>query len=508
MWRHGGARVAAATASATATQSRSFGAVPSWVDDLRAAQAADRSTAVSYDIAIDDDMFYEERPYSFDPKIYSELSSAQRAAFCSGDTEKPYVCIGSAFLFPDWADSPVVNDPSHPAKLYWDPSSPSEKVLVQLGPHVPPALWLPIKPSHEAVKRLFRDFSHVDAVTMERYIGQMEKMQSEWEETSDATLADKPSFRASDHFKDQLRFGTVDDLRRDYPRSATLYVGTVDHPSAVERRMAADPPNPCVFSWPLLQASNEDNLTPKFSAFRTVYSKSTIVFTTRQDLAPDSDRPEGLSACTEAPVFAHIVYPDMPRMSGGKNLIRRFNDGFQTDYPEDVPVDLATGLWQFVPQGPHRLTKKFDRMVEGLPSAALGSSVDARRHAGAISTAALALAGVGAPSFERAAELLARRPEPQLRLAAAAGWALAGRDEEYAAVLAAEQDEEAARAMESHRRRTGARTMPFELQEHTLATASVVTNPEFGGTEEEIEAAAKAAAAAAAAAGVPTPSSA
>eukprot|EP01064_Diplonema_japonicum_P005580 TRINITY_DN13711_c0_g1_i1.p1 TRINITY_DN13711_c0_g1~~TRINITY_DN13711_c0_g1_i1.p1 ORF type:complete len:481 (+),score=92.62 TRINITY_DN13711_c0_g1_i1:49-1491(+) len=470
-------------------QARCFGQVPGWIGNLHEAQKADKGTSVNYDIKMYDEILYEPARYIFDEKVYEGLTLAAKAAFCGNDTDKEYVCIGEAFAFPDWGDNPVVNDPQHPAKLWWDPSVGTEKVMVQLGPHIPPALWIPIRPTHEAVKRLFSDFTTVDAIHLERYLTKFEETQQKYEEQTNTTLVESGgNFRASDHFRDGLRFGSVAELRKDYPLATTLYLGTVDHPSDIEKRILSDPPNTCLFSWPILSAKQDETDVPSYTAFRSVFSKSIVLFMTRMDLSPAFDCPEGLSVTSEAPVFAHIVYPEYPRMSGGKQLIKRFNANFGAEFPDDIPVDVAAALWRFNAVGKERLAAKLERMISTLPEK-LGRTTDERKQINEIATTTAALAGVGDEGFVQRTATLRTRPEPQLRLAVAVGYNMLGLADEFASILAAETDPEVSSAMESHSTRSKGLTSSFTLSDHSLETASNVINPTFTAqSPEELDA--------------------
>ena len=475
--------------SSKLSQMRSFMDAPAWVDSLRDAQNADRNANVSYDIQIDDDLTFTAEPFRFDEKLFRHLSETYKNAFTNHEPDKKYICIGSAFAFADYNDNPVVNDPSHEAKLYWDPSSPTEKVLVQISPYVPPSLWIPIKPSHEALKRLFRDFVTVDAMQLERYMGIYDKQQVQFEEEAKTTLAESANVRAMNHFKDQLRYGDVSELRADYPLSTTLYCGTVSHPSEVHASILNDPVNPFFFSWPMLQYSEVDVTTPKFSAFRSVFSKAQVIFITRMDLSPDNESPEGLAVCSESPLFAHIIYPDMPRFSGGANIVNRFNQNFGCDFPKGLGVDILAGLAEFQPQGIEKLQTKWDRMCEVVPTLLFND----RHHVNDMATCLTALSQLGDPNLSaKVAYVLEERTEKQLRLAAVMCLRLSGNMVAYDAAKNAESDPEVLEAIARHEARMGTFTGAFTLQEHTLDSASSVKNPTFDAdSAEEIAAAEK-----------------
>eukprot|EP01060_Flectonema_neradi_P005138 TRINITY_DN13410_c0_g1_i1.p1 TRINITY_DN13410_c0_g1~~TRINITY_DN13410_c0_g1_i1.p1 ORF type:complete len:494 (+),score=97.49 TRINITY_DN13410_c0_g1_i1:52-1533(+) len=462
-----------------------IGNIPQWIQTLRDAEEADKGTAVSYDIKMKDEMLFEKERYKFDEKTYSDISNSTRTGFCAGDTTKEYVCIGEAYAFPDWQDNPVVNDPQKPAKLWWDPSVPTEKVLVQIADHIPPALWLPIKPTHGAVKRLFSDFTTIDAIHLERYTPLFEKIQTEYEQKSSSSLVDDASLKAADHFKDSLRFGSVNEIRKDYDDEIILYLGTVDHPSEVANNIEAEPEkNPSIFSWPLLVIDKDKPDIPSGCIYRTVYSKSMLCFMTRSDLSPRSHYPEEPAAVASVPLFVKVVFPNMPRMSGGKQLIANFNSKIGSEYPAGIPVDVAAALWRYCPVGCEKISKRLSRLVESLP-AKLGNSHEDRSLINDIALSIVALSGVtgGRDEFLKYSSLLSTRPESQIRTSIAACYAALGYTELYSKMIAAETDEVIIETMKRHAERS--KTLPeWCFQPHTLDTASVVENMDFTKSQQ------------------------
>eukprot|EP01062_Namystynia_karyoxenos_P069948 TRINITY_DN65354_c0_g1_i1.p1 TRINITY_DN65354_c0_g1~~TRINITY_DN65354_c0_g1_i1.p1 ORF type:complete len:502 (+),score=162.74 TRINITY_DN65354_c0_g1_i1:71-1576(+) len=478
-----------AVAGAPARPRRWFGTPPQWADALRAAAAEDAGKAVSYDICVRDDLLWRAAPFAFSENCWpQDLPELTRQALCGGEVGKEYVCIGEAFAFPDSEDNPVVNDPSHPAKLWWDPSSPAERLLVQLGPHLPPALWIPLKPEHGALRRLFSDCTTLDAVHMERYLPVFERLQQQAEASTGSTLADQSkggglARKASERFRDDLRSGTVSSLRRDYPHTAVVSLGCCSHPLHVERRLSAkvkgQPANPFVFAWPLLQieGGEQEEWTNRrvHSAFRTVYSKSLIVLESRMDLLPDPDRPElpALASDGEIPLFAVLNYPDAPRLSGGPGVLRRANAALGADFPQGAPVDLVAALAQFPVLGAARLATRLDEQLDALSAAVRGSASRAERRAlaAAAASGAVALAAVGPADFAQRVERAAGSPEGVVRLAAFAGCHDAELTELRDAARAAERDDAVREAMDRHVLVAGAPS-DFRLREHDSSSAT------------------------------------
>ena len=96
------------------------------------------------------------------------MSTTMKSRLCLGKEAKEYTLIGEAFSFPDAEDSPVVNDPQHTAKIWWDHESPTEKIMLQFTPNIPPLLWVGIRPTLSALKKVFVEFLDADADHMKK----------------------------------------------------------------------------------------------------------------------------------------------------------------------------------------------------------------------------------------------------------------------------------------------------------------------------------------------------
>lgn len=321
--------------------------VPKWVESLRADAKASESS-ISYDIKIYDEMAWVRRPYSFNKQSWdpNTLSTMLRRKLCLGDEHKEYTVIGEAFLFADRNDSPVVNEPSFAGKLLWDHTSKTEKILIQLGEQFPPLLWLSVKPTLVALRKVFKEFLDVDAEHMKKYLPYYEETQNRIEamhrEKFGEALAD---FKMRDAFIEDMRRKDPMSFSVDWQNSHNMLLGTVDHFTAAEDKMMKT--NPFVFGWPLLLSEGNHHMqdTPmRMSAFRTIFSKSLIMLHTRLDLQVD---PRQVSAhededipVLEVPVMATVNYTANTRLSGGNALVQRFNAAMGTSYPLDTPVDV------------------------------------------------------------------------------------------------------------------------------------------------------------------------
>lgn len=322
---------------------------PSWIGQLKEdARAVEKS--ISYDIKIYDPLAWRKKKFSFDKDAWdpNQMSSMLRKKLCLGSEDTEYTVIGEAFAFADKEDSPVVNEPEHTCKLLWDHNSPTEKIMVQLSPHFPPLLWLTVKPTHESLKKIFVEFLDADAQHMKKYLPYYESVQNQMETQSNEKLGETLSnVQMKDRFVEDMRKRDPRAIEMDYPNEFNFMMGTTPHFRLVEDKMMKT--NPFVFGWPLLMGEGNHHLdgTPlRMSAFRTIYSKSLVMFHSRLDLQLDH-RQMRLAATDEAdgslldlPVFCTVNYPSNTRMCGGKALVQRYNHVMGTSFPVDMPVDV------------------------------------------------------------------------------------------------------------------------------------------------------------------------
>ncbi|KAH9577168.1 hypothetical protein LSM04_002751 [Trypanosoma melophagium] len=325
---------------------------PSWISQLRS-EAKRSEKAISYDVKIYDEMAWRRRRFTFDKDLWdpSRMSSIVRRRLCLGNEEAEYTVIGEVFAFPDREDAPVVNDPNHTCKILWDHNSPTEKLLIQLSEHFPPLLWHAVKPSLESLKRIFSEFLEVDTQHMKKYLPYYESIQNSVETATNETLAGTLSPSSlKNRFVEDMRRRDPKTIELDFPNEHNLFLGTAPHFRLVEDKMMKS--NPFVFGWPLLLSDGNEHLdgTPlRMAAFRTVYSKSMLMFHTRLDLQvdhrlsclEDGDNEEIL---LDVPIFCTVNYPQNNRMCGGRPLVQRFNDTMGTSYPLDTPVDVLAAL--------------------------------------------------------------------------------------------------------------------------------------------------------------------
>lgn len=326
---------------------------PQWIEQLRS-DAATFAKSISYDIKIYDEMVWCRKSFTFDVKLWDplQMSAMVRRRLCLGDEKAEYTVIGEAFPFPDREDSPVVNVPQRMCRLLWDHNSPTQKLLIQLSDHFPPLLWLSVRPTLSALKKVFGEFLEVDVQHMKKYLPYYEELQHRVEARMEEKLTDtlNPTY-LKDRFTEDMRKRDPRTLEMDYPNEHHLYLGMTPHFTLVEDRMMKS--NPFVFGWPQLLSGGNEHLedTPlRMAAFRTIFSKSLLMFHSRLDLQvnPRHARLPGdvdeETILTEMPLFCTVNYAPNSRLCGGRPLVQRYNTVMGTNYPLDMPVDVLAAF--------------------------------------------------------------------------------------------------------------------------------------------------------------------
>ena len=341
-------------------QSMSRSPPPVWITSLRS-QAKALEKQISFDIKVFDEVAWSRRAFTFDDLKFWEpnsMSTVLRSKLTLGDERKEYTLVGEAFAFADKEDNPVVNSPMHVTRLWWEHTSPTEKLLIQLGPSFPPLLWLSVKPTTDALRKCFAEFLDVDAQHMKENLPYFEGVQNRIETRANERLAVKEADVAGMAVSSSLREAFIADIRTrdpssllfDWPHRWNGFIGTVDSFRLTEDHFLKH--NPFVFGWPLLLSEGNtfmEGSPVKASAFRTIFSKSLLMLHSRLDLQVDTnlakiredDEPDVM---LDVPVFASVSYPKNQRLCGGSALVQRYNAVMNTSYPLDMPVDVIAAL--------------------------------------------------------------------------------------------------------------------------------------------------------------------
>eukprot|EP01013_Petalomonas_cantuscygni_P023719 TRINITY_DN45218_c0_g1_i1.p1 TRINITY_DN45218_c0_g1~~TRINITY_DN45218_c0_g1_i1.p1 ORF type:complete len:544 (+),score=41.85 TRINITY_DN45218_c0_g1_i1:97-1728(+) len=341
---------------------------PQWLKDV---SLADDKWTAQFDISFKHPDSYEEAPFDLKLLDGCEIHETLRNRLCLNEPSKRYVLVGKAHGFPSPDDNPVISDYGVPAHLYWDASSPTPKLLVQLTPHIPPALWIPIRPSTDALARLFSETLKADLVAGRDDIIFFEKIQSEVETETGRDLADSDLSLFHERFIDTIRERDPADLTVDFPRFERYLFGYVPDLEAVEVSFLR---NPFVSCFPIVLAERNHHQTDdrvKVCLFRTVASKSVIGLETREDvlaspvLVPsDADDPchdldAGLARAdkdlekhvdTRIPAYLLTNFAPNKRMCGAGAVVRRYNHLLGTSFAPDTPVDVIAASIPALPQ--------------------------------------------------------------------------------------------------------------------------------------------------------------
>lgn len=264
---------------------------------------------------------------------------------------KEYCLVGESFYFPDFRDFPVNFTPTHRSYLWIDLNASQPKLMIQISVATPPILWIPIKPSLEALGRVMEEFLTVESVSASRHL-------TDFEDSLQAIGFDSEKLAKGELTYEKIRDKLLERLKNDvdpfsrkfkelhnheYENEVCLFMGNVADAKDMEISMMN---NPFVFNTPVLLGSSNRfvaNNPVVRSIFRTVYSRSVISIEVRCDLFMElGDGGRGASD-TMLPVFARIQYPSNKRMS--KPGPERMNRLYNTCYPEDMPVDVIAACF-------------------------------------------------------------------------------------------------------------------------------------------------------------------
>lgn len=436
----------------------SSAAAPSWISALRA-DAKESEKAISYDIKIYDELSWRRKRFVFDKECWDpvKMSTILKKKLCLGSEATEYTIIGEAFPFADREDSPIVNEPHRVCHLLWDHNSPTEKIMIQLSDYFPPLLWLTVKPTLPAIRKIFNEFLDVDAGHMKKYLPYYEDVQNRIETQLDEKLTDSlsPSY-IKNKFIEDMRKRDPRSVELDYPQEYNMHLGTTPHFRLVEDEIMKR--NPFVFGWPLLLSDGNVHLedTPlRMSAFRTIFSKSLLLFHSRLDLQvdhrqvhlPGDDRE---TIMLEMPVFCTVNYPQNTRLCGGRPLVQRFNQVMGTTYPLDMPVDvLAAFAKENTVKGEAELLEELKFLTAAANRAPdvervfriSEDQLSSNRIVGQLAYTIVYLALVGYPRFaEDIFEVYSRHPSDLIRVACAKGAHIVERQDLVQRLIAAEPE--------------------------------------------------------------------
>ena len=426
--------------------------LPEWltafINDYTAKiQALADPKANTYEIRLFSPEQWVTKPFEFHTEFWrpNEMTDIQKRRLCIGDTAKQYTLIGEAFAFPVAEDHPIIHESNAPAKIWWDISSKTPKLLVQLSEHLPPLLWLGIAPKIDALKKVLEEFLQTDSRCMQKNLSEAEASHERIcrQLGADADTIASKKHQMKDLYLNELRQKPPTDFAVDWENDTCVYVGSCDSLPALERTWMKT--NPFVFGWPILMSDGNvhmENRSVQLAAFRTILSKSIILLTCRRDLQVNTQRlvkagntREDLSVADEltmeTPVFLYINYPKNTKMSGGEAFVKRFNQLMKTNLPIDLPVDVLGVLCR------ESLCKTSDDILgeaQALNQAILGGAVSQERHprlpsllhsttraVGELAYNIMYLASMQYPAWEVIFAQFAKHPESTVRLALAKG---------------------------------------------------------------------------------------
>ncbi|KAF8275349.1 putative LSU ribosomal protein, mitochondrial [Trypanosoma cruzi] len=306
-----------------------------------------------------------EGEYSVGPYVFPSTATythEQRTLLCLGDTRREYVHFCNTYAFPERVQIPT-SVGTQPAKLYVDPLQETPVVYIQLSDDFPPAMWLPVKGTAAAVRRVLAEFASISALHRdwhhegfeERFRTAQRMLELQRMPSSEGDILRYMSYDARN---EQFVFAPI----REFPNQQEFFLGEHDDP---ERLLEHVDLCPFLFSIPHLRTvvdPHAEHMTPTIegpgvatSLYRCVFSK-TLLFVQVQLSAEVKLPPQDPEAFRfmwkdsqvfpkmHIPVFVRVVWPDNERMCGGGQLVRRFNRFFKTEFASDIPVDAVMAL--------------------------------------------------------------------------------------------------------------------------------------------------------------------
>ena len=285
-----------------------------------------------------------------------------RSKLCLGNEHKEYVKFGTAYCFPDRRQLPT-SVGTVPASLYVDPNAKKPIVLIQLGDSFPPALWLPVKPSAAAVRRVLAEFAQVAAMHRDAHTDHFDR---EMEKATKQLKAQQMPVDAGRILRyvgwnaRNLKFTEVP--ANEFPNFQEFFLGEYDDP---EKFLTKFDLCPFLFAIPLMRPVvdvNDPELAPRCdgpgvstSLYRCIFSKALLlvkVHLAAEVKLPPQD-PEAfrflwkesqVAPKSRIPVFVRVSWPDNDRMCGGGASVRQFNKMFGTEFAHDMPIDAIAAI--------------------------------------------------------------------------------------------------------------------------------------------------------------------
>ncbi|RNF27588.1 uncharacterized protein Tco025E_00149 [Trypanosoma conorhini] len=306
-----------------------------------------------------------EADYGVGPYVFPSTATythEQRTLLCLGNARKEYVHFCSTYAFPERVQIPT-SVGTRPAKLYVDPLQATPVVYIQLSDDFPPAMWLPVKGTAAAVRRVLAEFASISTLHRDwHHEGFEERFRTAQRmlelQRLPSTEGDILRYMSYDARNEQFAFAPI----REFPNQQEFFLGEHDDP---ERLMEHLDLCPFLFAIPHLRTvvdPHAEHMTPTIegpgvatSLYRCVFSKALLfvqVQLSAEVKLPPQD-PEAFQFMWKdsqvvpkmhIPVFVRVVWPDNERMCGGGQLVRRFNRLFQTEFAADIPVDAVMAL--------------------------------------------------------------------------------------------------------------------------------------------------------------------
>ena len=381
---------------------------------------------------------YRFERFQFPPET-TPFSRETQLALCGGAAaaDREMMCFARAYKFPDRRQLPVTVG-TEPSYLWVDPTRESSSsqahsgggsgksannnvVFIQLHESIPPALWLPVRASARAIRRVLAEFAMTAAVHRDRHEAFwtrrwhacLASISRQGGSAAVAAAAADPGIVLRRISHASLHDSYDANLVREFHNSQEFFLGEFADPERLQQHADLCP---MLFSTPHFRTAvnlHEPEHTPTAvgpgvatSLYRTVFSKSLLFVQVHlatevklPPLEPDSFEllwtDSAKAPPSKVPVFVRVVWPDNSKMSGGGSIARHANATLGTEFAHDVPVDVIFALlylshWMGRPHdflGVHGMRRRLLEMeTAALGDAAAGAGVQQPQVLGASSS--------------------------------------------------------------------------------------------------------------------------
>lgn len=333
--------------------------------------------------------------------------------------QKKYKRVMRAFSVADYRDNPAYVASSGSCWVWIEENSPIEKILVQLGNHVPPTMWIPLKPKKDSLKKLFDEVTAMEAGGAGRIMESTDEMLSKINFNNE-----KVEVKAKqENLLQYINNYNPEMIENSFPNTFTMFLGNTNDIRTIEESFMN---NPYTFNTPVILGSSNKHTRGKpivISKFRTTLTRSIITLIARYDFqlhltANDED------SSWNIPVFAIVNFPDNSFIS--KPIPQRVNKMLDVQFPENAPFDVIGALLPYK----MRTWQSVKNYISNMDPSSVPPQTIAQ------------LAVLGDENFSEILNTYKDFPDPVYRIACVIGASYLGMNEEAIAIMEKESKKE------------------------------------------------------------------